>query len=64
MLYIVKALDGMPYMVTLSYYNDMKLFLENDCTLVNEFSDKTYGMRIARYINEKEWTIKIYKVKY
>ena len=48
----------------LTYYNEMNLFLENNCTLVNEFGDKTYGTRIARYINEKDWTIKIYKVHY
>jgi hypothetical protein len=48
----------------LYYYKDMKRFLENNCTLANEFIDKTYGMRIARYINEKEWAIKIYKIEY
>ena len=48
----------------LSYYKDMKKFLHTNCTLVNEFNDKTYGMRIARYVNEKDWFIKIYKVGY
>jgi len=48
----------------LYYYTDMKYFLETNCTLVKEFSDKTYGNRISRYINEKDWTIKIYKVQY
>ncbi|MCJ7688960.1 MAG: 4-amino-4-deoxy-L-arabinose transferase, partial [Clostridiaceae bacterium] len=48
----------------LYYYNEMKHFLKNNCTLVNEFRSKTYGVRIARYINEKDWTIKIYKVNY
>ncbi|MGH4051945.1 MAG: hypothetical protein ACREVX_11465 [Clostridium sp.] len=48
----------------LSYYNEMKSFLENNCTLVNEFNNKTYGIRISRYINEKDWFVKIYKVKY
>lgn len=48
----------------LNYYDEMKHFLKNNCTLVNEFNDKTYAMRIARYVNEKEWTVKIYKVKY
>lgn len=47
----------------LYYYKDMKYFLENNCTLVNEFSDKTYGNRIASYVNKKDWTIKIYKVQ-
>ncbi len=48
----------------LYYYKDMKYFLQNNCSLVNEFSDKTYGNRISSYINQKNWTIKIYKVKY
>ncbi|WP_291632651.1 hypothetical protein [Clostridium sp.] len=48
----------------LSYYKDMKNFFETNCTLVDKFNDKTYGMRIARYIDEKDWTIKIYKVNY
>lgn len=48
----------------LYYYDEMKYFLKKNCTLVNEFRNKTYGARIARYINEKDWTIKIYKVNY
>ncbi|MGV8979982.1 ArnT family glycosyltransferase [Clostridium sp.] len=48
----------------LAYYNEMNFFLKNNCNLVNEFKDKTYGTRIARYINENDWTIKIYKVQY
>lgn len=48
----------------LYYYKDMKYFLENNCTLVNEFSDKIYGNRISRYVNKKDWTVKIYKIKY
>ena len=45
------------------YYNDMKSFLENECTLVHKFEDNFYGIRIARYINTENWWIKIYKVK-
>ncbi|MCJ7690240.1 MAG: glycosyltransferase family 39 protein, partial [Clostridiaceae bacterium] len=48
----------------LYYYDEMKQFLKSNCTLVNEFRNKAYGIRIARYINEKDWTIKIYKVNY
>ncbi|MFW6035215.1 MAG: ArnT family glycosyltransferase [Halothermotrichaceae bacterium] len=45
------------------YYQDMKRFLENKCRLVYSFTNKTYGMRIARYVGKKNWNIKIYKVK-
>ncbi len=45
------------------YYDDMQKFLQTKSQLVYEFSEPTYGMRIAKYINKKEWKIKIYKVK-
>lgn len=45
------------------YYQDMKKFLNSKCQLVHSFTNKTYGMRIARYIGKKEWKVKIYKVK-
>jgi len=41
----------------------MKKYLNNECRLVHSFTNKTYGMRIARYIGKKDWKIKIYKVK-
>lgn len=44
------------------YYNDMQRFLEAKCQLVYEFTEPTYGMRIARYINQKDWKVKIYKI--
>jgi 4-amino-4-deoxy-L-arabinose transferase-like glycosyltransferase len=44
------------------YYDEMKNFLKNDCLLVYEFTDKTYGIRIAQYINQKDWTVKIFMV--
>lgn len=47
---------------TYYYYNDMKYFLENKCELVHEFNDKSYGIRIARYINKKDWNVKIYRI--
>ncbi|MEA4827714.1 MAG: 4-amino-4-deoxy-L-arabinose transferase, partial [Clostridium sp.] len=47
----------------LNYYEDMQIFLKNKCELKYELRDKTYGNRIARYVNDKEWKIKIYKVK-
>jgi len=44
------------------YYEDMQTFLNQNCLLISEFTDKTYGMRIARYINKKDWKIRIFKV--
>ena len=44
------------------YYQDMQEFFNNNCTLVHSFSNRTYGMRIARYIGKEDWEIKIYKV--
>lgn len=46
----------------LTYYNDMQDFLKNNCELAYEFTDKTYGIRIVRYINTKDWHVKIYRV--
>lgn len=45
------------------YYKDMKGYLETECRLVKEFSNKTYGMRIVKYIGTKDWKIKIYQVQ-
>lgn len=45
------------------YYEDMLKFMKNNCELDYQFSDRTYGMRIAPYINKKAYFIKIYKVK-
>ncbi|HLV09105.1 MAG TPA: 4-amino-4-deoxy-L-arabinose transferase, partial [Halanaerobiales bacterium] len=45
------------------YYQDMKEFLSKNCQLVHEFTDRNYGMRISRYIGQKEWKVKIYRVK-
>ncbi len=47
---------------SLSYYEDMKSFMENKCVLIHEFTDSTYGIRIARYVNKGDWFVKIYKV--
>lgn len=46
----------------LLYYDEMKQFFINSCELVHEFENKTYGIRIVRYINTKDWNVKIYKV--
>ncbi len=44
------------------YYDDMQNFLNNRCTLIYKFKDNFYGIRIARYIDKKDWWIKVYKV--
>lgn len=44
------------------YYQEMQDFLRNKCTLIDQFTNKTYGIRIARYIGKKDWQIKIYRV--
>lgn len=43
------------------YYDEMQIFLKEDCTLIHSFTNH-YGMRIARYFLDKEWEINIYKV--
>jgi len=45
------------------YYADLQRFLDEECRLVHKFTNKTYGMRIVRYIGEEDWKVKIYKVK-
>lgn len=46
------------------YYDEMKAFLNSNCTLQYEFTDSFYGIRIVRYIGIKDWKIRIYKVAY
>lgn len=43
------------------YYQQMQNYLNNNCELIHSFTSN-YGMRITRYINEKDWEIKIYKI--
>ncbi|MFW5794592.1 MAG: ArnT family glycosyltransferase [Bacillota bacterium] len=45
------------------YYNDMQDYINNNTELVYEFTDSTYAMRIVRYIGEKNWNVKVYRVK-
>lgn len=45
------------------FYSQLQTFLEKETKLVKSFSNSTYGIRIASKIDEKEWGIKIYKVK-
>jgi 4-amino-4-deoxy-L-arabinose transferase-like glycosyltransferase len=47
---------------SLYYYEDMKEYLNMECSLIGEFYDSGYGIRIAKYIGFKNWSIKIYKV--
>jgi len=44
------------------YYEDMNFFLTENCILVYSF-DSSYAMRILMFSEEKEWNVKIYKVK-
>lgn len=46
----------------LLYYEEMQNFFKQKCEKVYEFTEKTYGFRIAQYINKGNWKIKIYKV--
>lgn len=49
---------------SLDYYEEMTRFIEEECDLVHEFENETYGIRIARYVNSQyPWAIKIYKIK-
>jgi len=43
------------------YYEDMNDFFFSDCTLIHEFTSP-YAMRISRFSEEKDWSVKIYKV--
>ena len=43
------------------YYEDMTGFLEEQCSLLHEFTSP-YGMRIARYSDDKDWKIRIYRI--
>ena len=51
-------LYGNPY----PYYSEMKKYLKEKTELEHSFTNKTYGMRIVRYIGDRNWKIKIYKV--
>ena len=44
------------------YYDDMGEFLAQECEVVHEFYSP-YGMRIVRFADDKEWSVKIYRVK-
>ena len=45
------------------YYEDMKNFFDNGCAVIGNFNSPIYGMRIVRYIEDKEYNITVYKVK-
>lgn len=44
------------------YYEELKVFLEHHCELVGTVSNPTYGVHVARWVDEKAWTIQIFKV--
>lgn len=45
------------------YYEELKEFLDNKCTLIYQFTDPIYAMRIVEYMGEEDWRIWIYQVK-
>lgn len=45
------------------YYSEMQQFLNQKTKLIKSFSNSTYAMRIVREIDQKNWSVKIYKVK-
>ena len=44
------------------YYDDMKIFLEEECSVAAEFTSP-YAMRIVRYSYAQQWKVTIYKVE-
>jgi 4-amino-4-deoxy-L-arabinose transferase-like glycosyltransferase len=44
------------------YYSQMQKFIDQETTLIKEFKNSTYAMRIVREIGRKKWSVKIYKV--
>ncbi|WP_113673527.1 ArnT family glycosyltransferase [Vallitalea guaymasensis] len=44
------------------YHDEMNNYIEENCTLIKEFSNSLYGIRIPRYIMEYDWKVKIYKI--
>ena len=44
------------------YYEEMNEFIYNKCDLIYSF-ESPYAMRIVQFSDDKEWFIKIYKVK-
>lgn len=46
------------------FYEEMKKFLEEDCDLIYGFVNSTYGTNIVRIIDQRNWKIYIYIVKY
>lgn len=44
------------------YYEQMHKFLANECELVHEFYSP-YAMRIVQFAGDKDWSVRIYKVK-
>ncbi|MFO7850737.1 MAG: 4-amino-4-deoxy-L-arabinose transferase, partial [Spirochaetia bacterium] len=45
------------------YYEEMKEYLEEECTAAGSFSAPTYGMRITRYSGTRPWKVTVYRVK-
>lgn len=61
-IYNSRPIWNIVYGNTYYYYEDMNIFLNENCNLIGEFTDSTYSMRIVRYQNEN-YFVKIYQVK-
>lgn len=44
------------------YYDDMRRFLSENCAEVASFTSP-YAMRIARYMEDRDWTVTVYRVE-
>jgi len=44
------------------WYEDMKLFLKNNCKEVTKWNEPVFGMRITSYMNNRGGNITVYKV--
>lgn len=44
------------------YYESMQTFFDDSCRLEGILPDGDYPMRIVRFMGQKEWTLRVYKV--
>ena len=44
------------------YYDDMQVYLEEECTQIHSFTNTLYGIRIPRYMMDYPWEVRIYKI--
>ena len=46
-----------------AYYREMRSFLADNCEEIGTFSSPVYAMRITRYSGQKDWAVKVYRVR-